>query len=147
MSKTRRSRGFCFGMLVRALAKRKEITNLSQAWPRRSCHPRVLSETEVGRDIGFISSKQWEEGAATDQEVSFPRTTSVHQQSFAKVVVTRSDRESPLKRGTTPALHKRPTDSIVPKIFWEKGTSWIITKPFLTGSLSVVVCEIVTEEL
>ncbi|MBW0496321.1 hypothetical protein O181_036036 [Austropuccinia psidii MF-1] len=96
--------------------------------------------------IGLISSRHGEEDAAADQEVSFVRTTSIHQQSFTKVVVTSSDRESPLNKGTMPALHKHPTDSIVPKIFWEKGASWIITKPFLTGSLSVVICEIVTEE-
>ncbi|MBW0563559.1 hypothetical protein O181_103274 [Austropuccinia psidii MF-1] len=99
------------------------MTILSQECPRRSCHSRELKAMLIDWDIGFISiaDKSQEGGTATDLLVPSVVKTSIHQQLLLKLVVTRKpqtrrDRFRSSKTGTTPTVHKRLTDKIVPEI-------------------------------
>ncbi|MBW0565915.1 hypothetical protein O181_105630 [Austropuccinia psidii MF-1] len=89
---------------------------------------------------------------AADLLVPSSAETSSHQQLLLKVVVTRkpqknSDSSKSSKTGTTPAVHKWPTDKMVPEILSENTTSCTRTKPLLMGSLRVVICDMRMEEL
>ncbi|MBW0557527.1 hypothetical protein O181_097242 [Austropuccinia psidii MF-1] len=52
-----------------------------------------------------------------------------------------------IKTGTTPEIHKQPTNRIVPEILSEYTTLCTSTYPLLTSRLSIVICNIRMEEL